>query len=272
MSNSLTKQIGQTIRELRKAKGITGEEFGRRVGLSQSKISKIETGYYTQLQYEEIENILNILEAPSPILQQTLRSLRDKTANGYSIVTYSRSISLEYTTLEHSARLIKVYTANAIPALLQTVVYRRGSLTYKGIADEAMGGYIQNALSRQDLFFDGKHSFHLVIPQSVLYTLATSKKEHVAQLDRLERIANVGDESVKLGIIPLEAGTVLAEYSSFALYDDRILVQALANSELTTKDKREVDLHVSIFNALESIACYRQDAIQLIRKAADYFL
>lgn len=35
--------VGQRIRELRRAKGLTGEELAERLGVSQSTVSKLET-------------------------------------------------------------------------------------------------------------------------------------------------------------------------------------------------------------------------------------
>ncbi|MEK7152781.1 MAG: helix-turn-helix transcriptional regulator, partial [Patescibacteria group bacterium] len=66
----MSKQIGETIRTLRRQRNLTGEELARKAGLSQSKISKIETGQYRNLQIKELEIVLNILDAPKTIRQQ----------------------------------------------------------------------------------------------------------------------------------------------------------------------------------------------------------
>ena len=265
------RQVGQTIRELRKKRGITGEEMGRRAGLSQSKISKIETGYYTRLQYGEIKKILNILGASHTITQQILRVVDDAAHNADSKVWfYEYNYSHASGELEQRANLIRIYTANGIPALLQTTAYRTASLQRKGILGDELNDYLKRTVERQDLLWNEKRVFHLILPQAALYTLEAPKRVHVAQLDRLERVIS-GMLSVKLGVIPVEAGTVLIEHSSFALYDEHTLIQALARYEITTQDQQEIECHSDVFTALERLAFYDDDAIALIRKAVDYF-
>lgn len=94
--------------------------------------------------------------------------------------TFSDSfIAFECVNTERDAKSVKVYCSDAVPSLLQTVNYRLGSLRYKGIDEEFVMSGLKNLQSRQDLLWDGKHSFHFIVPQAVLYTLATSKNDHL---------------------------------------------------------------------------------------------
>jgi transcriptional regulator with XRE-family HTH domain len=270
MSNNV-KRIGKTIKELRKKLGITGEELGRRANLSQSKISKIETGFYSTLRQEDVKNILNILQAPSTITQQVLADIDQIVSPQFYKIFSEDYFKFDYKDRERAANHIRIYTTDSVPALLQTVAYRRGSLSYKGVKEDLIPSCIKSVQARQDLLWDSKHSFYFIVPQTVLYTLATSKSEHLLQLDRLERIALASDAGIHLGIIPLEAGTVLLEHGSFALYDDHTLVQVVTNREIVTTSRDEVKLHSDLFAALENLAFYGKDAIELVRKAMDYF-
>lgn len=97
------------------------------------------------------------------------------------------------------------------------------------------------------------------------------KCESPIQLDRLERIALARDAGIRLGIIPVEAGTVLLEHGCFALYDDHKVVQVLTNREVALTDSDEIMLHNDLFDALENLAFYGKDAVELIRKAMGHF-
>lgn len=265
-----TLQVGQTIRNLRQKQRITGEELGRRAGMSQSKISKIETGFYPRPVYSEIKSILNILSAPSVISQQVLRAVED--ANGRLAWQQSGFFGVrvlaEVAGFERNSRLIRTFTTNGIPALLQTVEYRTYSLKCKGWSEQEVSANIKSTLARQDLLYDDTRKFHLIIPQAALYTFAGSKKVNAAQLDRLERM--LGLPSIKLGIIPVEAGLVLVENSSFTLYDN-VLIQAVARGDIINRDPADMELHNKVFAELERLACYDEEALQLIRRAMDHF-
>lgn len=52
--------LGMTIQQVRKAKGITQEELGRRVGLPKSSISKIETGL-THISFEDASLLMDAM-------------------------------------------------------------------------------------------------------------------------------------------------------------------------------------------------------------------
>lgn len=262
--------IGKTIQDLRRQLHMTGEELGQRAHLSQSKISKIETGFYGRLKYDEVQKILNILGASKTIQQQILRAV-DETAHvtqkhhALQGVTFNSDAGER----ERGARTIKVYVANGIPALFQTVTYRKASLEYKGFNDAEVQLGIQHTLARQDLIWEGGRTYHIIIPQAALYTLVTSRRQHLVQLDRLERY--MGLSNLKLGIISVTAGQVLAEHGSFALYDDQTLVQALPRGETSTQDALDIELCREIFVALDRLAGYGEDAVQLVRKAMEYF-
>lgn len=264
------RHIGQVIAALRRNMNITGEELGRRSSMSQSKISKIETGFYAQPNPAEIRTILNILKAPVTIIQR-IEYVLDASTPRHKTQALSLSIAVTKACfdLEQKSQSIKIYVANAIPALLQTLTYRKASLCYKGINNDDLSTLLNNTLLRQDKLWSGRHKFYFLIPQTVLYTVATTKAEHMMQLDRLERAIDI--PHVTFGIIPLEAGTILVEYSSFALYDGHTLVQALSKYELTSHDKEEIELHDNVFRSLSDLALYNEDAVRLIRTAIKYF-
>ena len=65
MKNKFDKQgngsmLGMTIQQVRKAKGITQEELGRRVGLPKSSISKIEKGL-THISFEDASLLMDAM-------------------------------------------------------------------------------------------------------------------------------------------------------------------------------------------------------------------
>ena len=67
MKNKFEKQVngsmlGATIQQVRKAKGITQEDLGKRVGLPKSSISKIEKGL-THISFEDASLLMDTMHS-----------------------------------------------------------------------------------------------------------------------------------------------------------------------------------------------------------------
>jgi hypothetical protein len=234
--------------------------------MSQSKISKIETGFYTQLIPSEIEVILNILDAPKTISQQVIQSIVDGNQQ-YTTrkVTPRWSAASKVFERERETRLLRNFTFQHVPAILQTVEYRNALM---GHYDEDDTNY-SVIMKRQDLVWDGNHRYHIILHEASLYTIFSAHRVHIAQLDRLERF--IGAEYVKLGIIPLEAGLIPFENSVFVLYDERLVVAVIGSNEIELDSPLDIAEHVSMFKALEKKAEYDDGARRLIHKAVNYF-
>jgi transcriptional regulator with XRE-family HTH domain len=264
------RQAGQALRDLRKKARLTGGELGVRAGLSQSKISKIENGQYGKLAPEEVNKLLNILKAPSSISQQihlVIGSIDhgSRTFVPYDINDFSKTNSPQ----EKRAHYVRIHTIVGVPALLQTAEYRTVLLRQHGQDENAIAKNLKQTFARQDLLWDTGRQFRILMPQAALYTYAGSKTVQLAQLDRLERMTSL--TNLRLGILPTEAGMAFFDMGPFALYDEHTLAMPVASGDLATQDKTEIEYALDVFAALEKLACYDADAIELIRKAAAYF-
>ncbi|WP_380278952.1 helix-turn-helix domain-containing protein [Kitasatospora purpeofusca] len=67
--------LAQLLRDLRKRAGLSGDRLARRCGLSQSTISKIETGRKTP-RLTEVESILRALEVPAELAEDIMSLAR----------------------------------------------------------------------------------------------------------------------------------------------------------------------------------------------------
>lgn len=263
-------EIGVILKKLRKQNELTGEALGERVGISQSKLSKIETGFYPKLQAGEIEKILNILEAPQTIRQQVMHAIGENAYNDpvrFDIFPGGRCNDMYQ--LEKQSSIINIFCIGLAPMLLQLPGYREACLAGCGLNAQQISEDLRLATKRQDLLWDRAHKFTFIMSQAALYTLIATRAVQVAQLDRLERM--VRTSHVKIGIIPLEAGLVVTENGSFAVYDRKRAVQMVAYGEIEISDMPKIALLSEVFASLEKLACYDQRAIDLIRQAADYF-
>ena len=265
------QQAGKLIRNLRRQRELTGGELGRKVGLSQSKISKIETGFYAKLQPQEIEAILNILDAPKTIRQQIYRAMETPDPRTLVYRDYNTRYDFKlWTKLERKTTQKRTYTINLVPAFLQIAEYRQALLKAYGIPEDIRAHIMEESLVQQDFLWDKRRSYHFIMHQAALYTSPLAHAAHIVQLDRLERVIDI--PNVTLGIVPFQNGLPLSENGSFALFDESHVTLTVAYGDIESTDPKDITLHVKIFEALDRLAWYGQDAKQLVSEATSFYL
>lgn len=261
--------VGPAIRLLRKKKGLTGVELGGFAGISQSKISKIETSAYLPSS-TEVNKLLHILECPQTIRQQIYATFQLGQPN---ITVKFRPIPNtpdDVYKREQAATHLRCAIFNIFPALLQTPAYREAVLSRYKLTARDIELRMSETLRRQDLLWSKKHTFHFLIHETALYTRPAATSIQQAQLDRIERLIDA--RQVKIGIVPLTNGVLTYEHAmTFVLYDERSVLQVNGYQEAISSDPQDIVEHINIFNELNKKALYNQEAKELIRKASQFF-
>lgn len=99
--NDIGKTVGETIRELRKIKGISQEELAFKASLNASHLSKIERGEKSPT-LESLEKIVNALEISFPELfvnsttgkPETDKTIIDKIDAKLSTISYKDQLAV----------------------------------------------------------------------------------------------------------------------------------------------------------------------------------
>lgn len=167
------KNLAETLKQLRKAAGLSGERLAARTAMSQSKISRIESGRVLPT-VADVERIITALDAPSTAREELL--------------SLTRSANVEYTSLRSSARMgiwrsqaeIKALTESssvvrqflpAIPSgLIQTREYARTVLT-PGVAGRPardIDRALEARLASQDALNDENRQFHFLLTEQAV--------------------------------------------------------------------------------------------------------
>lgn len=267
---AVSKQVGKLLRDLRKQRRLTGEQLAKRAGISQSRIAKIENGYTGSLDTNQLEQLLNILEASKLIRQQITTLVFRLTDDPDSRFIYPMADSIEDEVgFQKTVSLTRCYIVCGISAVLQTAEYRSAYLKRLGFSEAEIAIELGKTLNLQETLWDISSSFYYVMPEAALYTLPADTRIQVAQLDRLERI--IGASNVHIGIIPLQAGTSVFETGTFTLFDDRMLYVFIGDRIVRSEDLETLAKFINAFDELSHLACFDAEAIPLIRKAADYF-
>jgi len=262
-------RVGQAIRNLRRSRNMTAAELGKRVGLSQPRISKIETGVDPSPKAADIAAMLDALEAPQAIRQQVMGALgrQNRTAFRRYKARYTFMKPLEQ---ERKSSMVRFFCMSMIPALLQTIEYRESLLKHLSLADDVAALAMTTVAQRQELCWDVHRRYHFVLYEAALYTAPGSQAAQRRQLDRIELF--IDSRHIKLGIIPFECGLPPGvESGPFVIYDDRLLAISLVGSTLDSREQEDIAEHLKVFSALDRMADYGDSARALVRKATNYF-
>jgi transcriptional regulator with XRE-family HTH domain len=261
-------QIGQLIKELRKKQRMTGEQLAQKVGMSQSRVSKIENGYSASVMPSQIELILNILNTSKTIRQQIAILLLERSAGSAMQFSYPFHYPQDFSAIDQQTTVARCYIVCAPSAILQTPEYHEAYARKLGISEQEIASEVSKNIQRQDLLWDRSKSFYFIMPEAALYTMPADTAVQLAQLDRLERL--IGYKHISIGIVPLHMGMLFFETSSFSIQDDALVLVYMGDRTVKVQEQETIVKYMNAFAELDQKAVYGDEALQLVRKAADY--
>lgn len=220
-STVLGRRLGDELRRLREASGLTTTQAADALDCTKGKISRIENGRVA-VRLPDLTAMLHAYRAADPELRDRLASLARRTSrrrrrgwwNQYGAVlpdTYR-----DYIALEAMAGEIRTYQAQLVPGLLQTPEYARAVTAASRqwrTADE-IERFVQVRLARQErLGGDSPLRLRAVLSEAVLLQRVGGSRCMRAQLGRLLDVSERPNVTVQ--VLPFSCG---AHASMFGPY------------------------------------------------------
>ncbi|MGW3467319.1 helix-turn-helix domain-containing protein [Saccharopolyspora sp. NPDC000995] len=269
------KNLADTLKQLRKAAGLSGERLAVRAAMSQSKISRIESGK-TLPTVADVERIMAALDVPTDVREELL--------------ALTRSANVEYTSLRSSARQgiwrsqaeIKALTESAsvvrqfLPAipsgLIQTRDYAGAVLTpgVEGRPARNIDRAVQARLDSQDTLNNESRRFHFLLTEQAVRLKRAAASVMVEQLKHMAEVSQ--RTNVDLAILPNTALVNASPLNVFVVYDDRLVLTEIFAGEVALRDYRDITYHINVFEHFRERALTSEDARQLLESAADEFM
>ncbi|MEU1268945.1 helix-turn-helix transcriptional regulator [Streptomyces sp. NPDC005799] len=261
--------LAQTLRELRKRAGLTGDRLARRCNMSQSQISKFETGKKTP-KLVDVERILRALDAPADIVAEVSALARiantewqDKRSSWRRGMEKRQA---ELASLEREAKELRYFLPSMITGLLATPEYVRASLTHTP-GDPSKT--VARKLERQAVLYETSKTFtFLLTEQAVRWAIAPASAMAI-QIDRLVSLSHL--PNLRLGIVPLGAVVARGPMNTFTVYDNRLATVENFTGRMVFCDSRDVLEHLAVFSLFERHASFDEEARSLLRKWASTF-
>lgn len=260
------RELGDALRQLRKSAGLSGQQAAQRTGMSQSKISRLESGRLVP-NVPDTETLADLLGAPPEVKEHLLALAADVNTHTKSLRLLRQrglgGVQRAVGRLEASTRVLRVFVPHVVPGLLQTEAYARALLT-RPLAPPLpdLAAAVAARLGRQAILTDTQREFRFVLTESALRSRIAGADVMAEQMHRL--IEATRWPNIRLGIIPWTARLPEVARTDFTLHDDRAVLIETFTAGITITDPRDIHLYLRIFAAYEDIAVGGRDTRQIL--------
>ncbi|MFE0024484.1 helix-turn-helix domain-containing protein [Amycolatopsis sp. NPDC059021] len=245
-------RLATELRHLRDLAGLSGRELAQQIGISQSKVSRIESGR-TVPSLPEVDGWARATGA-SDDRREWLVAMTDAVFTEVrpfrAAVGPDSQMQTEIQDREQCARLIRTFQPSVVPGLLQTADYaRRVYSLAQPTPDHPVAPAVAARMDRQVLLYKEDRRFEFLITEPALRWRPVAVSSMLAQLDRLVAVSTL--DNVLIGVVPHGQQAMAPAPHAFIVY---------AENDGDLDDLVEVEtLHANlIVNDLDDVAIYQQ--------------
>ncbi|MES9602146.1 Scr1 family TA system antitoxin-like transcriptional regulator [Actinomadura sp. NPDC000929] len=248
------REIGQELRRLRVAAGLSGVGLASRAGVPQSTVSRVETGRRVS-DPDVVSRLFGALElgpTESERLALLVRAAYEETAARRvdAGVSFRSGAGVEWA---REAELVRAFGAVVLPRLVWTA-------EFAAVAGAGGDADVWASLAR-----DGARRLVVVVAEAALRTWPGSGEGMVEQLAYLAEASRWAH--VRLGVVP-EGVMPRVPLHGFAMYDQAAVTVETFTRELTLADAEEVAVYAGVFEEFERAAVFGDEARVLVERAA----
>ena len=262
-------ELASALRDARRAGGLTGERLAARCGISQSKISKIETGKVLAT-ITDVERILNALGTSQDRTAELMALARLANTEFQSVrASLKRGLhqkQRELAALEADTLHIRFFLPLMITGLLQTPEYARASMAnFPGDHPQA----IAKRLDRQAALYNPAKRFTFILTEAAVRWQLCEPQVMAVQMGRLASLSEL--PNIRLGIIPLDSYVPDGPLNTFTVYDERIATAETFGGVIMMRDPRDIAYHLELFAFFERHAVTGDEVRALLESYAQRF-
>ncbi|MGI5286033.1 helix-turn-helix domain-containing protein [Nonomuraea polychroma] len=246
--------LAETLRNLRNNTGLTGESVAVRAGMSQAKLSKIETGR-VQPSTLDVERILAALGTPRDIANEVIALARVANTEFQALRAALRKgldkKQRELAALESAATHIRFFLPVMITGLLNTPEYAKATMSLVPGDHSRM---LARKLERQGILYDKSKELTFLLSEAAVRWTLIPPPAMAVQLDRLISLSRLNN--VHIGVIPLAAHVGGGPLNTFTVYDDRLATAETFSGAIIMRDPKDVTEHLRLFDFFSQYALF----------------
>ncbi len=271
--DELAKRLGGRLRDLRKAARLSQEALAKRLGVTQSKVTKNETGATAPPTSEDVVAWVAATGGSDEERIDLLALWAEHQAVSHEWSTkFSKGQSLtqgEYDRMARNSTLVRNFETAAVPGLLQIYDYAHHR-TLEGQRQNAspdLGEIEKNTrarIKRGEVLFEPGRRFEFLIAEPVLSWHLAPYATLRAQFSRIIALSDLPNVSVS--VLPFDADLRDTPQHGFILFDDTAVVETLAREEkFPGQDKARK--YLDLFTDFWALALHDDAARQKIESA-----
>jgi transcriptional regulator with XRE-family HTH domain len=215
-----SRTVASELRGMREKRGLSCAEVAKTLGVSASKISRIETGN-SGLQVEDVSALLDFYQVPTGKKQKLLGLLRRGDQKGW----WERQAGLPHLwrtliDFENKAVRIQNYEALVVPGLLQTSEYSAAMIrgTEPRLSNAELDNLVASRMARQTLLTRATAPRFLAVVHEVALRMPVGEPGVMKrQLRHLLAIAE--RPNIDLHVVPTAAGAHAGLRGPFVILD-----------------------------------------------------
>ncbi|MEV4562807.1 helix-turn-helix transcriptional regulator [Nonomuraea sp. NPDC049419] len=209
------------MRRLRDMAGISGRELADLIGISQSKVSRIEAGTAmpSAVQVADWAEAVNAPRDARQVLDSLVQAAFTDVRAWRVATRTGPHVQGDIQLLEQGAGRVRVFQHSLVPGLLQTAEYAKRvlALFQPGYPESGRAEVLAARLDRQLVLYDESKRFEFLITEAALRWRPGPPRLLLAQLDRIASLGTL--ENVSIGVIPQDAEAVISMAHPFVMYE-----------------------------------------------------
>jgi transcriptional regulator with XRE-family HTH domain len=270
-------RLAAELRRLRDLSGVSGRELARRISISQSKVSRIESGTVLP-SLPEVTAWGAALGAP-PDTVERLAFMTDMAFTQVQpwreVLRGQRHAQDQIQEQEALARSVRTFQSAVVPGLLQTAEYARRVFAthHPPYPEEDLSAAVAARLNRQQLMFERGRRFDFLITEAALRWRPGPTRVQLAQWDRIASIVSL--DNVSVGLIPYDQEAVTVTSHSFVIYDGHeddhhsFVTMEMVHATVTVNDPDDVQIYDDRWSSLRQMAIFDNDASDYLAALAN---
>ncbi|GAA3360918.1 helix-turn-helix transcriptional regulator [Saccharopolyspora gregorii] len=268
-----TRRVASRLRDLRRRSGLSAPEVSQALGISMSKISRMESGH-RGLNTDDVAALLGLYRVPSREREEVLTLVRNgKSPNWWTMpVGPLEKYWEDFRSFESEATTLRCYETMIFPGLLQAPGYV--TAIARALSPQEMEVDLHKLLAqrtaRQTLLHSARR-FEFLIEQYALERQVGSAETMHRQLERVSAVAARANVSVQ--IVPQSAGAHAGLdgpflYLEFEEHADLVVGEAIGCASYI-EDQQIVAERREALGMLRKIALPPDESLRLIDRKSD---
>ncbi|MEU5400942.1 helix-turn-helix transcriptional regulator [Streptomyces sp. NPDC005963] len=269
------RQLGEELRKLRLASGLTSRRAGELADWHQSKVSRIETGA-SGVKPDDVRLLLDLYAVTDPQLRTLLETLAGAADGGGGRWWHAYRSVLppeyrDFISLESQANRVRSMETSVVPGLLQTAEYARAitRATLEELPETTVDQLVHVRMTRQAVLRRADPlQLSVILDEAALRREIGGTRVMKAQLRVLADWAAL--PHIQVQVMPFSAGEYVGLAGSFVIFSfsttsdlDVVVLDHLASS-LHVERAEDLAVYGTAFATMQTLALSPVESLDLI--------